>query len=67
MKNLLSNWKTSSAGLLTIGIAVIHLWFTKAASEADWTLALTQILTGVGLMAAGDAQPQKQEEPRQNT
>ena len=55
--NLLKNWKTTSAGLVMMLGAVIHLVFAvrgHTADEATWTASLTAILAGVGLMAAGD-------------
>lgn len=55
LKSLLRNWKTSSAGALTIATAIIHLFFTANRGEGDWTLAIGQILVGIGLLAAGDS------------
>lgn len=58
MKNLLANWKTTSAGLLLIGGSVIHLVFAVRAGKADeatWTVTLTGVTGGIGLIFAGDA------------
>ena len=58
MKRLLDNWKTTSAGLVMISGAVIHLVFqlrAHAASEADWNATFIAVMGGVGLIAAGDA------------
>ena len=60
MKNLIANWKTTSAGLLMIGGSIIHLVFaihSKSANENTWTLTLTAVVGGFGLMFAGDASP----------
>lgn len=58
MKNLLTNWKTTSAGLVMIIGAVVHLVFcikSGTDSEGVWTASLTAILGGLGLLFAGDA------------
>lgn len=58
IKNLIANWKTTSAGLIMIGGSIIHLVFAvraKTANENTWTMTLTGIVGGVGLLAAGDA------------
>lgn len=56
LKNLLNNWKTTSAGATMIIGSVVHLVFTyKTANENTWTIALIAILGGVGLIFAGDA------------
>ena len=54
IQNLLTNWKTSSAGLVIIAAAVVHLAFHHA-DESTWTSAITSIVAGIGLIAAGDA------------
>ena len=58
MNNLFRNWKTTSAGLLMIGGAIIHLVFaiiSKTANENTWTIALFAVVGGIGLMFAGDS------------
>jgi hypothetical protein len=58
MKNLLQNWKTTAAGLTIIIGSVVHLVFAVRLGHADentWTVSLTSILAGLGLMFAGDA------------
>ena len=58
MKTLIANWKTTSAGLIMIGGANIHLIFqirAGTANETSWTLAMEAIVAGLGLMFAGDA------------
>lgn len=58
IKNLTTNWKTTSAGLAMIISSVIHLVFAvshKTADEATWTTALMGIVGGIGLLAAGDS------------
>lgn len=58
LKNLLKNWKTTSAGLAMIISSVIHLVFAvlhNTADESTWTTAVMGIVGGVGLLAAGDS------------
>jgi hypothetical protein len=58
INTLISNWKTTSAGLLLAGGSVIHLIFAVRSHTADentWTIALTAIVGGIGLIFAGDA------------
>lgn len=58
MQNLLKNWKTTSAGVLSILTSIIHLVYAYRAGSADegtWTTAVTGILVGVGLLFAGDS------------
>ena len=58
MKNIMNNWKTSSAGIAMILTGVVHLVFQLKAhslSETDCTATMLAILGGVGLIYAGDA------------
>jgi len=58
INNLLQNWKTTSAGLIMIAGSVIHLVFSVRAGTANentWTIAITAIIGGIGLLLAGDA------------
>jgi hypothetical protein len=58
IKNLLTNWKTTSAGLGMIATAVIHLVFAIRKGSADeslWTTTFLAVMGGAGLVAAGDA------------
>ena len=58
IKTLISNWKTTSAGLIMIAGSVIHLVFSVRAGTANentWTIAITAIIGGIGLLLAGDA------------
>lgn len=55
MNNILANWKTSSAGILTIATAIVHVIFEKPMTEASVLAALTSVMTGLGLICAGDA------------
>lgn len=58
MQTLLKNWKTTSAGIITVAGAVVNLVFAVKHATDDqgtWMIAITQILTGLGLMFAGDA------------
>jgi hypothetical protein len=58
IKNLLNNWKTTSAGITAIVTAAVHLAFaihSRALTETDCTASIIAIVTGIGLMAAGDS------------
>jgi hypothetical protein len=58
IQKLFAHWKTTSAGLLMILGSVVHLVFAvraKTADENTWTISLTAILGGIGLMFSGDA------------
>ena len=58
MKELLSNWQTTSTGLTLIIGSIVHLVFAVSAgtaTEGVWTASPTGILGGVGLILAGDA------------
>lgn len=58
IQNLLTNWKTTSAGLTMLIGAWVHMAFVikaHTANETDWTTALIATVAGVGLIAAGDA------------
>lgn len=58
IKNLLANWKTTSAGLAMIISSTVHLIVAVskgAADESTWTTSLMGIVGGVGLLAAGDS------------
>lgn len=58
LKQLLTNWKTTAAGTTMIIGSVVHLVFSTKAhtgDESTWTVSLTAIVAGLGLMFAGDA------------
>jgi hypothetical protein len=58
LQNLSANWKTSSAGIVLIMTGLIHLVFGlihKNITEQDFTTTMVSIITGVGLIVAGDA------------
>lgn len=58
IQNLLTNWKTTSAGLAMIISSTVHLVYAVAhgaADESTWTTGLMGIVGGIGLVAAGDA------------
>ena len=60
IKNLMANWKTTSAGLLMIAGSAIHtVWMvhTGGANENTWQSLAVAVVGGVGLIAAGDSQP----------
>lgn len=57
MTNLINNWKTSSAGIVLILTGLIHIGFGilhKSINETDFTTTMVSIVTGVGLIVAGD-------------
>jgi len=58
IKQLLQNWKTTSAGITAIGTAVITVVYAVKTGKSDastWTGALSAVLVGVGLLFAGDS------------
>ncbi len=58
IKNLFTNWKTSSAGVTMIALAIVHLIYEiiqGSANETTWTRAITATVGGCGLIFAGDA------------
>lgn len=64
MNHILTNWKTTSAGLAMIIASVMHLVFavkSGIADETTWTRDITAIVGGVGLIFAGDATQSKKE------
>lgn len=64
IKNLLDNYKTTSAGVLLMATSIIHLVFQIRAAHADegaWTIAIAGVLAGFGFLAAGDASKSKQD------
>lgn len=70
IKQLINNWKTTSAGLTTIIGSTVHLIFAVRAGTANentWTLSLTAIVVGVGLIFAGDASASTPKAPDQPT
>jgi hypothetical protein len=58
IKNLLANWKTTSAGLAMIISSTVHLIIAVSHGTSDeqtWTTGLMGIVGGIGLLAAGDS------------
>jgi uncharacterized membrane protein HdeD (DUF308 family) len=58
LKNLLANWKTTSAGVTMIVGGAVHLVYALKAhslTENDCTTTILAIVTGAGFIAAGDA------------
>ena len=51
-RSLLKNWKTSVVGLVAIASAIISTWLPQYADELNKVIG---ILTGLGLLAAKDA------------
>lgn len=70
MNNVIKNWKTTSAGVVLILTGLIHIAFGiihKSITETDFTTTMVSIVTGVGLIVAGDgtASAQAHEETKQ--
>ena len=66
IQNLIANWKTTGAGLTMIIGSAVHLVFSVrdgSANENTWTISLTAIVGGVGLIFAGDASQSKPTDP----
>lgn len=58
IENLITNWRTTSAGVTLIITNGVHLAMavkSGSANENTWVLSLTGIVTGIGLILAGDA------------
>ena len=58
LQTLITNWKTTSAGITMIVGGLVHLIFSiksHTITEADCTTTLLAIVTGAGFIAAGDA------------
>ncbi len=58
IKNLITNWKTTSAGVTMMVGGLVHLAFAiknHALTESDCTTTLLAVVTGAGFIAAGDA------------
>jgi len=58
IKQLLVNWKTTSAGLTLLIGAWVHLAFAlknHTADETTWTTTLLATVSGIGLILAGDS------------
>jgi|688.fasta_scaffold1180238_2 hypothetical protein len=51
-RSLLKNWKTSVVGIVAIASAIISTWLPQYADELNKVIG---ILTGLGLLAAKDA------------
>ena len=64
IKNLLDNWKTTSAGLSSITTGFVRLYLAikhGTVDEVSLTGAIGLIIVGIGLLAAGDASKSKQD------
>lgn len=58
MQKILCSWQTTSAGILMICGAIVHLVFMSihhTADESTWMQSITAILGGLAAIAAGDA------------
>jgi hypothetical protein len=51
MKNLLKNWKTTLAGIVTIAGVITATWLPQ---YAEHVAQVTGVLVGLGLLAAKD-------------
>ena len=54
-QRLIANWKTTSAGIIMIVGAIVHLFFNRPLTEPLMMLGVTGIVGGIGLLFAGDA------------
>lgn len=52
LRSLLKNWKTSVIGIVAVASAIISTWLPQYADELNKVIG---ILTGLGLLAAKDA------------
>ena len=62
IKNLLDNWKTTAAGLSSITTGIVRLVLAIRGDNMDelvLTGSIGLIITGIGLLAAGDASKSK--------
>jgi hypothetical protein len=64
IRNLLANWKTTSAGMSSITTGIIRLYLdikNNNVDEATLTSACGLIIVGIGLLSAGDASKSKKD------
>jgi hypothetical protein len=54
-QRLIANWKTTSAGVIMIVGAIVHLYFNRPLTEPMLMMGVTAIVGGLGLLFAGDA------------
>src|ERR1035437_10767384 len=54
-QRLIAHWKTTSAGIMLIVGAVVHLFFNRPLTEPMIMMGVTAVLGGLGLLFAGDA------------
>src|ERR1039458_9668273 len=55
IQRLIANWKTTSAGIVMIIGAIMHLLFNHPLTEPMVMVGVTAIVGGLGLLFAGDA------------
>jgi hypothetical protein len=55
IQRLIANWKTTSAGVIMIIGAIVHLFFNRPLTEPMVMMGVTAIIGGLGLLFAGDA------------
>ena len=55
IQRLIANWKTTSAGVIMIIGAIVHLYFNRPLTEPMLMMGVTAIIGGLGLLFAGDA------------
>ena len=69
LKTLAANWKTTSAGILAIGQATLHIIYaikTGTITEETWMSQMAIALVGFGMLAAGDASQSAASTPTSN-
>lgn len=66
IKRLFVNWKTTGAGVLLVTSAVIDIAFMfsewKPVSKLEVQATIISLITGIGLIAAGDADKSQSKE-----
>ena len=65
--NCIANWKTTFAGLAMVVGGGVHLGFTIHAhglTESDCTATILSVITGIGFIAAGDANVNPPTQPK---
>jgi hypothetical protein len=54
----MNSWKTTACGILAIVVAVgtclRAMWDSDPATVADWSVVISSVMAGVGLIAARD-------------
>lgn len=69
LQRILTNWKTTSAGLVAIVGATVHIVYAikqGTITEETWMSQIAIALAGFGLLAAGDASQSAAATPESN-